>query len=101
LDVIDSVQRERIERRLCRRRINRCHRSGVDTLDLSGTTAGGDRGIGNDTYVVDSLGDAVIEAVSEGTDTVDVTGSNATSAQIGSDGLSGIENVIGRLLQRL
>jgi hypothetical protein len=51
--------------------------------------------------VVDSLGDAVIEAVSEGTDTVDVTGSNATSAQIGSDGLSDIENVIGRLLQRL
>jgi Ca2+-binding RTX toxin-like protein len=127
-------------------------------------------GTGNDTYVVDSLGDTVVEAIGEGTDTIEtalnsfslagianvenlkftgagdfvgtgnalgnvitggggndrfvaivgdgndsyvggngvdtldlsgttaaaiISGSSATSAQIGSDGLSGIENIIG------
>jgi Ca2+-binding RTX toxin-like protein len=62
---------------------------GNDTLD-GGT--GNDRmegGLGDDTYVLDSSGDVVVEAVSQGNDTVRVTATTAITFSLGN-----IENLI-------
>ena len=71
---------------------------GNDTLDGG---AGADflyGGLGNDTYIVDNLGDVVVENASEGTDTVQASVSYTLSSNVenltltGTSGLSGTGN---------
>ena len=79
---------------------------GDDTLDGG---AGGDRllgGVGNDVYIVADAGDAVVEAVDEGFDTVRTTrasyalGANVERLSfIGSGGFSGTGNGLNNILE--
>lgn len=69
-----------------------------DTLDGGTNTAAGDTmegGLGNDTYIVDSFSDVVIEAPGEGTDTVHSSVSFTLGADVENLTLTGFTAVTG------
>lgn len=69
--------------------------SGNDALDGGAGNDAMSGGAGNDTYAVDSIGDKVIEAAGQGTDTVVASSSFTLSSNVENLTLTGTGNIFG------